>query len=61
MDTGNIFVVIAIAGLGGILGWNLKSIQLGAEVKIQECQKSLPRNEFCHIIAVPKSKREAAK
>lgn len=55
MDDGVIFVFLAaFAFIGGLLGYNLG--QYEAKQAITECEKTLPRNVECKIIAVPVDK-----
>jgi hypothetical protein len=55
MDDGITFVFFAVfAIIGGIFGYGFG--QNEAKVAITECQKELPRNVNCKIIAVPVDK-----
>ena len=55
MDDGITFVFFAVfAVVGGIFGYGFG--QNEAKVAITECQKELPRNVNCKIIAVPVDK-----
>lgn len=52
MDDGIVFVFIAVfAFLGGLFGYGMGTSETKAIIK--ECEKELPRNVQCKIIAVP--------
>ena len=52
MNDGVVFVFIAVfAFMGGLFGYGMGTSETKAIIK--ECEKELPRNVECKIIAVP--------
>ena len=52
MDDGIVFVFFAVfAFMGGLFGYGIGTSEMKAAIK--ECEKELPRNVQCKIIAVP--------
>ena len=55
MNDGIVFVFFAVfASMGGIFGYGMGTSEMKAVIK--ECEKELPRNVECKIIAVPVDK-----
>ena len=52
MDSGFIaFILVAGVTLGGLFGYQVGSSE--KQEAVMECEKELPRNVHCKIIAVP--------
>lgn len=48
------FIAAIVVCMGSFLGGYTQGIMDSTTEKIMKCQKELPRNEYCEIIAVPK-------